>query len=154
MALRRLWSKCLTKSLAQAVWLNNEVSWIELLMLAKCTLCQLPRGGKSHKSKRLSWTRNRLQRWLAGERAELWHDLPQYRRPHSKQQSADAIFLQRQNRCIDLTSEGGYSNACKALVSPLPLAHTADITSLLQEKHPPAVSPIDLSTFNNSSEWV
>ena len=38
--LRRLFAQCMTKAIAQAVWLNNEKSWVELQMLAKCTLCE------------------------------------------------------------------------------------------------------------------
>ena len=78
-SVRRQWALCFTRAVAQAVWLNNETAWTELQMLAKCTLCSPPRGGKSHKSQRLAWTRGRLSRWLNGERAELWHDIPKYK---------------------------------------------------------------------------
>lgn len=88
-SLRSLWAQCLKKSLALAVWHNNEASWAELQMLAKCTLCQPPRAGKSHKSKRLNWTRNRLLRWLNGERTELWNDLQNSNRPQPKQVSTE-----------------------------------------------------------------
>lgn len=147
----RLWAQCLAKSLAQAVWSNNEASWTELLMLPKCILCCPARGGKSHLSQRLAWTRDRHQHCLAGERAELWHDLPQYKYPGQKQLSVKAAIKLRHDRCINLTGEGGFSNACNALVSPPPLGHTADVTSLLCEKHPPAVNPVDLNAFSNAS---
>ena len=86
-------------------------------MLVKCTLCRPVRGGKSHKSQRLAWTRGRLSRWLAGERADLWHDLPNYKRPQFKQISVEAAKKQQQERCIVLTSEAGLGRACQALVS-------------------------------------
>lgn len=70
--LRRLWSQCLAKSLAQVVWSNNLASWTELLMLPKCTLCRPVRGGKSHAKYKVAWTQGRLQRWIAGERSQLW----------------------------------------------------------------------------------
>ena len=54
-------------------------------------------------------------------------------------------------RCISLTSEGGLSNACKALVSPPPVSHTAEITNILVEKHPPATFPVTMSAFGNAS---
>ena len=57
----------------------------------------------------------------------------------------------RQDRCINLTGEGGYSSACNALVSQPPLDHTAEVTAKLVEKHPPAVNPIDLCAFSNAS---
>ena len=149
--LRRLWAQCLSKAIAQVVWHNNEASWSELQMLPKCTLCCPKRGGKSHKSQRLSWTRSRLQRWFDGDRAELWQDLPHYKRPSSKPQSEEAAKLLRQERCINLVGEGGISNACKALVNPPPISYSADISHQMQEKHPLADQPADLSSFGNAS---
>ena len=106
-SLRRLWAQCLVRTLAQAVWTNSEADWKALQMLAKCTLCRTARGGKSHSSQRLAWSRGRLQRWLAGERTTVWQDLPQYRRPQNKQLSGEVAKRQQQERCIGLTSEGG-----------------------------------------------
>ena len=120
-------------------------------MLPNCTLCRPARGGKAHKSQRLNWTRSRLHRWLEGERAQLWSDLPQYKQPKYKQQSEEAAKKYRQDKCIDLTSEGGLSQACRSLISPPPLNHTADIISRLTNKHPRAEHPVDLSEFGNSS---
>ena len=149
--LRGLWAQCLKQALAQAVWSNNEVAWTELQMLPKSTLCRPVRGGNRHKSQRLSWTRNRLQRWLSGERGELWKDLPTYNRPQPKNVSHDVVKMQQQNRCISLTSEGGLSNACKALVSQPPVSHTEETTNILAAKHPPATSPVNMSAFGSAS---
>ncbi|CAL4077907.1 unnamed protein product [Meganyctiphanes norvegica] len=149
--LRRLWSQCLARSLAQAVWSNNVASWIELQMLAKCTLCRPLRGGKSHSSQKLAWTRARLQRWLAGERAQLWLDIPHFKHPKPKNLTPSIVKKQQEDRCINLTSEGGYSNACKALVNPPPLGHTSEVRDQLEEKHPQATLPVDLSNFGNAS---
>ena len=120
-------------------------------MLPKCTLCAPIRGGKLHLSQRLMWTRTRLTRWLAGERAELWADLPDYKRPKPRKYSTKGAKIQRQDRCISLTGEGGYSNACKSLISPPPLGHTAEVTGMLADKHPTAERPVDLSNFGNAS---
>ena len=139
------------RALAEAVWSNNKASWTELQMLPKCTLCRPARGGKSHRSQRLAWTRGRLQRWLAGERTELWNDMPTFKRPRTKQHSAEAAKVQRQDRCIRLTEEGGFSNACKALVSSPPLGYTAEVTGSLIDKHPPSARPVNLSDFGNAS---
>ena len=109
------------------------------------------RGGKAHVRQRVEWTRCRLQRWLAGERAQLWMDIPQYKRPKPKQHTVEAAKIQRQERCISLTGEGALSNACKALVSPPPLGQTAEVIAQLKEKHPPAGNPIDLSNYSNAS---
>ena len=149
--LRRLWSQCLARAVSQTVWLNNVASWTELQMLPKCTLCRPTRGGKSHSSQKLAWTRGRLQRWLAGERAELWHDIPQYKRPKPKHSSAELAKKQRQDQCIKLTGEGGFSNACRALVSPPPLSHTTDILNQLEDKHPQAEHRVNMNDFGNAS---
>ena len=92
-----------------------------------------------------------LQRWLAGEHSELWYDLPQFKRP--KQKNLDPSFFkkQQQQRCISLAGEGGYSNACRALISEPPLAHTTEVRNLLEEKHPAADRHVDLSDFGNAS---
>ncbi|CAL4245926.1 unnamed protein product [Meganyctiphanes norvegica] len=150
LSLHRLWAQCLARTLAQATWSNNLVAWTELQMLAKCTLCRPARGGKSHVSKRLAWTRNRLNRWLAGERAKLWHDLPKYQRPRFKQYSDEAGKKARQDRCMSLASEGGFGNACKALVGQPPLLHTAETTERLKEKHPLTNQPVDMSALGES----
>ena len=149
--LRSLFAQCLTKALARAVWSNSEETWTELQMLPKSTLCRPARGGKSHRSQRLAWTRGRLHRWFAGERTQLWQDLPQYKRPKPKRYSAEATVRQRQERCINLTSEGGLSNACKSLVSPPPLSNTAEVAGRLADKHPLAERPVDLRKFGNAS---
>ena len=152
--IRKLFAQCLTKSLAQAVWTNNTTSWSELQMLAKCTLCQPPRAGKAHVSQRLTWSRSRLLRWLAGERAELWIDLPTYKRPKPRKFSAEAALIKCQEKCISLAGEGGFSNACNTLISPPPLGHTAEIAGRLADKHPTADRPIDLSNLGNTSSAV
>ena len=152
--IRRLWAQCLKKTLAQVVWNNNEATWAELQMLAKCTLCRPRRAGKSHKSRRLNWTRNRLQRWLAGERAELWNDIPIFKRPQLKQVSSEFAKTKQQERCISLTGEGGFSNACKTLVSPPPLSHTEEVTTILSDKHPSATRPVNLRAFGNASSTM
>ena len=152
LGLRRLWAQCLTRAFAQAVWSNDEASWIELQMLPKCTLCRPTRGGKSHKSQKLAWTRGRLNRWLSGDRAELWDDLPPYRQTKASPQSEEAEKRNRQDRCISLTGEGGFSKACKALVDPSPLGHTPEVLGHLKYKHPSATSNIDMSSFGNASD--
>ena len=154
LCLRRLWAQCLAKAFAQASWTNDVTSWTELQMLAKCTLCRPPRGGKSHLSQRLSWTRNRLNHWLAGERSQLWHDLPKYQRPRNKSYSEEAGVKARQDRCVSLASEGGFAQACNSLVGSPPLLHNADTTARLKEKHPPTSQPVDLSALGNPSNTL
>ena len=89
-----------------------------------------------------------------GERASLWQDLPIYRRPQTKEHPGESAKIQQQQRCIALTSEGGYSNASKALTSPPPLGQTAETTAQLREKHPSSSLPIDLSTLGNANSTL
>ena len=152
MSLKRLWAQCLSKTLSQVVWLNNEAAWTHLQMLAKCTLCRPTRAGKSHKSKRLAWTRNRLSRWLSAERAELWNDLPKYQRPKQNHMSEEATKRHLQDQCINFISEGGFSKACKTLVGPPPLVHSTEVAERLAAKHPEATQSVDLNTFGDSSD--
>ena len=99
----------------------------------------------------MAWTRGRLQRWLASERAELWLDLPKYTPPKLKQQSEEFAKTQRQNRCISLTSEGGFGSACKALVGSPPLGNTTEVRDQLSSKHLSADRPVDLSAFGDAN---
>ena len=151
LSLRNRWTLCLSRALAKATWENSIKAWTELQMLAKSTLCRAPRAGKSHLSQRLAWTRKRLNRWLSGERPELWHDLPKYQQPGKKSHSKEATKKSSQDRCLSLASEGGFSQACNALVSSPPLLQTAETTARLKEKHPPARQPVDLSALGMSN---
>ena len=65
--------------------------------------------------------------------------------------SEEVAKKRRQDQCINLTSEGGFGNACKTLVGPQPLIHTTEVRDRLAAKHPQANHPVDLSTFGNSS---
>ena len=57
----------------------------------------------------------------------------------------------RQERCISLVSEGGLTNACKALVDPSPIRPTPEISRQMKDKHPRASEQVDLSSFGEAS---
>ena len=100
--LRQLWSQCVSRACANAQARNDAAAWTELQMLTKCTLCAPPRAGKEHANQRLAFTRARLLRWLDGERATLWQDVPRSRaKSHTRAMSAQAEQALRQQRCID-----------------------------------------------------
>ena len=99
----------------------------------------------------MAWTRGRLQRWLAGERASLWQNIPQYKRPKFKDYSGDMAKTKQQENCISLTAEGGFSKACEALTSSPPLGHTAEVRAKMEEKHPKSNSSINLNMFGPAS---
>ena len=116
-------------------------------MLTKCVLCAPPRAGKEHKNQRVSFTRSRLNRWLDGDRATLWQDIPNYR---TRQHRTRAMSVQaeqgiRQKRCIDWCGEGADSKACQALIQPPPLQHTGELVREMQDKHPRAEQQLDMS---------
>ena len=125
--LRPLWVRCVSRVAANTAWQNNTETWIETQMLTKAVLCNFPRGGKAHKTQRLAWTRARLKRWLDGEKAELWADLPHYKPPRHKRVSDTTKVAAKQQRCINQCREGGFAAACKSLTKPNPLGHTQTV---------------------------
>ena len=150
MPLRRLWAQCLARAIVQVIWSNNAAAWIDLQMLPKCTLCIPKRGGKSHKSQRLAWTRGKLTRWLAGERSELWQDIPTYKQPKVKVLTKE----QRQERCVNLVAEGGLRNACNALIDPQPLGRDEETAAKLADKHPVPDQQVDMSNYGMASSTL
>ena len=118
-------------------------------MLTKCVLCAPPRAGKEHKNRTVSFTRSRLNRWLDGDRATLWQDIPTYRiRQHrTRVMSVQAEQGIRQKRCMDWCGEGADSKACQALIQPPPLQHTGELVREMQDKHPRAEQQLDMSRF-------
>ena len=142
-----MWARCLSRAEADAVFHNSFESIRDLHMIAKCVLCNPPRAGKAHASQRVAFTRRRLNRWLAGERASLWRDMPHYAAPRVKKSSTNGDKHRRAQRCIDLCAEGGDSAACKALVKEPPVGHSATTHRQLAAKHPPNNRPPSLNTL-------
>ena len=108
----------LARAVAKVVLLNSLEAWTELLMLPKCVLCSPPRSGKAHHNKRIAFVRSRLQRWLAGERASLWADVPQYCEPRKKRVSDEAAKNQRHLKCIELCGENAFGRVSGVLAAP------------------------------------
>ena len=73
----------------------------------------------------MAFTRERLNRWLAGERAQLWNDLHNYSPPRQKRRSEAAEKAQRQQRCMELCRDTAYSKSCSALTKPAPFLSAA-----------------------------
>ena len=148
---RPIWGQALAQTAAATVWHNSEQAWTEWAMLPKCVLFAPPRQGKSNKSNTLAFIKNRCERWLEGERMELWLDGPgmRLRRRNTKASKTsnqpDTDTEQRQQRCLELAADGQYSKAAKALVNPRPLERNEATEKSLQEKHPLAQSEVDLT---------
>ena len=145
--LRGLWSQCVSRALANAEFHNDVASWTALQMLTKSVLCAPPRAGKQHQNQRIAFTRARMQRWLDGEYAALWQDLPTYRVGKRKVFTEEAESYMRHKRCEDLCREGADSKACKALCAP-GLLDPGAAREEMSAKHPPASRPVDLSSLS------
>ena len=116
---RAAWAQCLARAVAAAATTNTGPAWQELLMLPKAVLAAPLRGGGRHHKQAALSTLRRCQRWLAGERMELWDELVQ---PRPSRARADGVELAAQHtRCCALAAEGELSRACAALTEPPPL---------------------------------
>ena len=101
---RPAWGQALAQAAAKVVWLNSTQAWIEWTMLPKCVLMAPPRQGKSHKNESTFFIRQRCERWLAGERRELWTDGPganqKHRKPKAPSPGSQACLERRHQRCL------------------------------------------------------
>ena len=114
-------------------------------MLPKAVLCSPARAGKQHETQRVAFTRQRLQRWLDGDRATLWQDLPSYKLPRKRDSVCpNTAKAFRQARCDELCGEGALSQACKALYKPGLLDPTV-VLEEMRAKHPVTGRLPDLS---------
>ena len=126
-AARASWAQCLAQAVSSAASLNTVAAWQQLLMLPKAVLGAPSRGAG----------KRRCQRWLDGERGELWDELDSARRPAK----AGVPSLEaRHARCCLLAAEGELSRAA-ALVEPTPLPPSAETFTQLQDKRPQAALP-------------
>ena len=139
---RAIWGQALAQAAAATVWHNTAQAWTEWAMLPKCVLFAPRRQGKSNKNDTLAFTKLRCERWLAGECMELWLDGPglEKRQKNTKasKNSNQPDTERQQQRCLELTADGQYSKAAKALVSPGLLERDASTEKALRDKHPVA----------------
>ena len=145
---RAIWGQVFAQTAASAVWHNSVQSWTELIMLPKCVLFAPPRQGKSNKNDTVAFIKLRCERWLEGERMELWLDGPGASQGHQRaicKIKNDKKIEKQQQRCIELAADGQFSKATKALVSSGPLKRNPDLEKAMREKHPPAQREPDLS---------
>ena len=118
-------------------------------MLPKCVLFAPPRQGKSNKCDTVAFIKARCERWLAGERMELWSDGPGARQGRQNTKGPKPNTMQnterRQQRCMELAADGQYAKATKALISPSPLGRDESTELAMREKHPIAQEAPNLS---------
>ena len=111
-AARSLWGRALSHALASVAHHNDERAWREFLMLPQCVLCPPPRKGRRHHKAAAAYTKDRLQRWLEGDRRALWEDRHQAPQSALRKRSA----AQQRELAVALTREGFDRKACNALV--------------------------------------
>ena len=148
-AARFSWAQCVALTAAAVVWHNNEQAWTEWHMLAKSVLWAPPRQDATFKQQLPAIIRRRCERWIAGERAQLWSECLDA--PARKGKRRDLSFQQREERATCFAREGLFSKACTALQGTPPLERTPEVTATLKTKHPRAASPPDLSDVGPAS---
>ena len=133
-AARASWAQCLARAVSSAASLNTVAAWQQLLMLPKPVLGTPSRGGRRHRTQAAQATKRRCQRWLDGERGELWSSTVPAALPR-------LVSLLLRLVCCLLAAKGELSRACAALVEPTPLPPSAETFTQLQDKHPRAALP-------------
>ena len=112
-AARYLWNKTLTRALTGAAHYNDRRSWQELAILPQTVLDAPRRGGRQHARAAAAYTKDRLQRWDAGERLSLW-ETRQQPLPRRARRRTDE---ERRELAVGLAREGFDGKACAALLA-------------------------------------
>ena len=141
-AARRLWAHCLVQSLAQVAWYNDECAWAEFYMLPKSVLRASARGGRCKKDGEAE-TKALCQRWLDGQRSQLWHQSRESRGRRRGGGDDDAAVM----RATALLEQGQLQKACSALTQQPPAPMTQEVYEEMVRKHPAERSPIDWTSL-------
>ena len=123
-----------------------------LLTLFPRAVLHLPtRSGKNKRVQSARILNDRLKRWISGEHYFLWSETKREADKYSEHKKSTNT-KNNIDRAINLTQEGNFGKACKALLSNGMADASQDIISTLQDKHPKRLHPIDIpSTQTNSS---
>ena len=136
---RSAWAQCLARAASTAAVSNTVPAWQELLMLPKAVLVAPTRGGARHHQQAALATLRRCQRWLAGERMDLWEELRA--RPMATRSTADSTTATQHSRCCALAAEGELSRACADLTEPARLPPSQATFEQLSAHHPQSAMP-------------
>ena len=126
-AARSLWGRALSHALASIAHHNDDHAPPVRTVPAAAGWAQAPQ----------SYTKDRLQRWLEGDRGGLWRDRCQPMRGALRQRSAE----QKRELAVALAREGFDGKVCNALVAEGLCPATPETADALRELHPaqPAV---------------
>ena len=137
---RNLWARVVSSTYAK-VKNNPSVTdnWIELFILSQCVLRSPPRGGFKHLRYEENNVESKLNRWLNGEATQLWFEATSSVKPLVIKPLPSGEFDVKRAR--QLGHEGSYRKAIAAHC-PERLCFDDAALSVLQEKHPPAVTAV------------
>ena len=134
---RRIWAHCILTALAAVVRHNDLRAWTELLALPKMVLRAHVRGGCNHQRRAVAETRQRCQRWLEGQRQELWRGADS-RRGAQWQSSSEDLQARRHERTLELLQEQLLHRATCALTQAPPAPVDSRVVDEMRAKHPEA----------------
>ena len=149
---RGLWSTALAQACATAhlattalgagggaaVMERCVTAWVDVLMLPKATLTPSARSGRRHHKLTGQHTRARLQRWLNGERAQLWEDSTPKKTARTGPPNNRATC---RRRALDLVEEDRLGAAAAALNSQGVASNSTATLAALRAKHPRGPAP-------------
>jgi hypothetical protein len=141
---RAIWAQCVARAVSFATATNTVGAWTELFMLPKCVLTSPPRQGAKHKRQAAQFTVSRCERWLQGDRQDLWASTP-ILQPRRSATGPQALREAQFRRVEELVRDGQISKACSALLAVPPLEPSPEVEKQLRAKHPCAISKPDLS---------
>ena len=157
---RNLWARVVSSTYAK---LKNNPSvtdnWIEMFILSQCVLRSPPRGGSKHlRLRKKNNVQSILNRWLNGDATQLWFEATSsVKLLVIKSLPSGEVDVKRAGQYCH---EGSYRKAI-ATLCPESLCFDDAALSVLQEKHPPAVtsvlspeSPLDLIPYSISRETL
>ena len=137
---RKWWSMCLLSALANVVQYNDTTAWTDLTSLPKMVLAAEVRGGRQHSKRFEAGTKMRCQRWLEGERGQLWFHASRNAstgrgRKNVVKVNGDNFKIQR---AMEFLREGLLHHACGSLSRAPPVEITDLVEEQMRKKHPKA----------------
>ena len=135
---KSLWVQCLLSGLADVLTHGDLRAWTDLMALPKLTLCTQMRGGRSHRRRQDQETKQRCQKWLEGQRAELWQDRHSHKHKQESKRSPSPETSNFCPRAVEFVREGLLQQACNALLQPAPADISDAVEAEIKGKHPAA----------------
>ena len=111
-------------------------AWLELMMFAKTCLPALP-GGKAKADRNKNILATKLQRWSAGERGELWYEVPERTRATGTQsgpKDPEKELKRRQEVAMSLARRGLPGKAISRLIDPGLAPDTTQVEHIMRSK--------------------